>query len=156
MRRPPCRGAALWKRWPASGDARALHPAVELRIDIAELSGYGYHNGPVFCGLPSGAWQRAGAGWPLRRRGHRVWSRPAGHRVRRGLKMLVPDGRRGTDLCALCGRALGRAGEAVAALRAAAGEPCAWVALDREDCRQPNLPARAGYLTEIETRAADR
>jgi ATP phosphoribosyltransferase regulatory subunit len=24
------------------------HPQVELRIDVAELSGYGYHNGPVF------------------------------------------------------------------------------------------------------------
>ena len=24
------------------------HPSVSLRIDIAELSGYGYHNGPVF------------------------------------------------------------------------------------------------------------
>ena len=24
------------------------HPKVDLRIDVSELSGYGYHNGPVF------------------------------------------------------------------------------------------------------------
>ena len=24
------------------------HPQVDLRIDVSELSGYGYHNGPVF------------------------------------------------------------------------------------------------------------
>ena len=27
---------------------RNNHPQVDLRIDVSELSGYGYHNGPVF------------------------------------------------------------------------------------------------------------
>ena len=30
----------------------SLHCAAEIRIDVAELSGYGYHNGAVFAVYP--------------------------------------------------------------------------------------------------------
>jgi ATP phosphoribosyltransferase regulatory subunit len=40
--------AALQELQELSAMVKARYPQVDLRIDVSELSGYGYHNGPVF------------------------------------------------------------------------------------------------------------
>jgi ATP phosphoribosyltransferase regulatory subunit len=40
--------AALQELQELSTMVKARYPQVDLRIDVSELSGYGYHNGPVF------------------------------------------------------------------------------------------------------------
>ena len=61
-------------------DLVSAHEGVEIRIDVAELAGYGYHNGAVFTvyhpehGKPC-------SGWSLRRRGQSLWSSAISHRL---------------------------------------------------------------------------
>jgi ATP phosphoribosyltransferase regulatory subunit len=74
-------------------------PGVDLRFDLAELAGYGYHNGPVFSAYQAdrgggggggggggrgggGVWGRARARRPLRRRGHCIRTRSECDRIR--------------------------------------------------------------------------
>jgi ATP phosphoribosyltransferase regulatory subunit len=45
---PDAVGQALTELESLAALVAQNHPQVELRIDVAELSGYGYHNGPVF------------------------------------------------------------------------------------------------------------